>query len=102
MGDYYNATRGPLSVTLNDGSSISLSPKKWVAISPEQENSSSIVKLVSKGFLVRSKIAAELAVPTPIPLVVAVPAASSEAETVSEAPVASTSPVKEEIQKKKR
>jgi len=57
MGDYYNKTRGPLSVTLNDGSAASVSPKTWLYVTPANEGSPTIVKLVEKGFLVRSKVA---------------------------------------------
>jgi hypothetical protein len=56
MGDYYNATRGPLSATLTDGSALSLSPKKWIYIPAENEGSASILKLCEKGFLVRAKV----------------------------------------------
>jgi hypothetical protein len=94
MGDYYNATRGPLSASLMDGSALSLSPKKWIYIAPENESSPSIVKLLGKGFLVRAKVA-KTAAPVPFaPTTVAAPPPS--------APSAPTSPKLEEFPRKKK
>jgi len=76
MGDYYNKTRGPLSVTLNDGSAASITPKTWLTISAANEGSASVQKLVAKGDLVRSKM-----MPDPV-------APVAPAPVVSEAPVA--------------
>jgi len=87
MGDYYNTTRGPLSVTLNDGSAASVVPKKWFYVTPANEGSSSIMKLVEKGFLVRAKVAIT---PEPAAVVAASTAAVATAAAVasekSEAP----------------
>lgn len=79
MGDYYNKTRGPLSMTLNDGTASSVPPKTWYYISPANEGSASVQKLVAKGFLVRAKV--DITVAASAPSVAAVPA-------VSEVPVA--------------
>jgi hypothetical protein len=105
MGDYYNATRGPLSASLTDGSALSLGPKRWIFISPENENSASIIKLLDKGFLVKSSVPRTDPNPAPAAAVVApapVPAPAPAPETVSVDPSASTSPVKEEILRKKK
>jgi hypothetical protein len=56
MGDYYNKTRGPLSVTFNDGSVAAVSPKTWLYVTPANEGTSCIQRLVAKGFLVRSTV----------------------------------------------
>jgi hypothetical protein len=95
MGDYYNATRGPLSASLTDGSALSLGPKKWVYIAPENESSASIIKLLDKGFLVRAKVAK-----TPIPASVPVTPKTEVAPPPS-APSA-TSPKMEEFSRKKK
>jgi hypothetical protein len=114
MGDYYNTTRGPLSVTLNDGSSCAVSPKSWIYVAPGNESSASITKLVQKGFLVRSSVARTAAEVPPAPL--SAPAAPavvpalkpepklepSEAKPEPKTEVASTSSMKEEIFRKKR
>lgn len=108
MADYYNTTRGPLSVTLNDGTSCSLPPKAWIYITPGNENSASISKLTSKGLLVRSKVA--LTAPPIEAVAVAVEVApvtlvkAVEVEVPAPAPVAPvvTSAMKEEIARKKR
>jgi hypothetical protein len=112
MGDYFNSTRGPLAATLNDGASLSIPPKRWIYIDPVQEGSASIEKLVSKGFLVRSKVPITV-VPAPVSdPVVAVKVEAAEAKAAEPTPpalkveepkiAASTSPEKEEISKKKR
>lgn len=116
MGDYYNTTRGPLSVTLNDGSSCAVSPKSWIYVAPGNESSASITKLVQKGFLVRSSVARTAVAVPPVPAPSAAPVAKPEPKVeVSEvkpppllgpkaevAPPASTSSMKEEIFRKKR
>jgi hypothetical protein len=56
MGDYYNVTRGPLTVTLTDKTVASISPKQWLFIEPHNESSASITQLTTKGFLVKSKV----------------------------------------------
>jgi hypothetical protein len=99
MGDYYNATRGPLSASLTDGSALSLGPKKWIYISPANESSASIIKLLDKGFLVRSKVARTFPE--------AVPEAASEAAPAviappPSAPSVSTSSKLEEFSRKKK
>jgi len=96
MGDYYNTTRGPLSVTLNDGSAMSVSPKKWIYVTPANEGSDSLQRAVSKGFLKRALVPitqppAPVVVPAVEPVVVAEPAAvvaaapAEKAEAVSAA-----------------
>jgi hypothetical protein len=70
MGDYYNKTRGPLSVTFNNGAAAAIPPKSWLTISAANEGSNSIQQLLAKGLLIRSKM-----VPDPVPAVVAVVAA---------------------------
>lgn len=105
MGDYYNATRGPLAATLSDGSSLSMPPKRWIYIDPELESSSSVLKLLEKGFLVKSKVPMTIPV-APAPVAPAPVAATPVAAETPKAPepeaAASTSPMKEEIFKKKR
>lgn len=109
MGDYYNATRGPLSATLTDGSALSLSPKKWVYIPAENEGSASILKLCEKGFLVRAKVPmtqpiVDVVVPAPTLAPSAPTPKPSEKEVVlppSEV-AASTSSMKEEFSRKKK
>lgn len=99
MGDYYNVTRGPLSVTLNDGSAASVTPKKWFYVSPANEGSASLQQLVSKGFLVRAKVpitqpevevevveVAPDAVPAPVPAPVPYGLSESPKSEVSPAP----------------
>lgn len=80
MGDYYNSTRGPLPATLVDGSAVSFSPKSWLYITPENEGSASIVKLLEKGFLVRAKVAITV---LPAPSAPAPEASSSDAVAAS-------------------
>jgi hypothetical protein len=103
MGDYYNSTRGPLTATLTDGAALSISPKAWIYISPENESSASILKLLGKGFLVRSKVPMT---PTAVqPKVVARPVVATPAKIekpVPALPSVSTSPMKEEIWRKKK
>lgn len=109
MGEFFNTTRGPLAATLLDKSSCSIPPKKWVTIPADQENSASIVRLVEKGFLVRSKVSSEPVVVPPVP-----ETPKAEVPKVDVAPVpepkdsaiepkdAGTSPLKEEFPKKKK
>jgi hypothetical protein len=78
MSRYYNATRGPLALALPSGKSLSIPPKKWVEIVPGDEGSASLVALVRKGFLVRSKV------PSPAP--------SEAVVAVAEVPVPVASP----------
>ena len=105
MGDYYNTTRGPLSVTLNDGSSCAVSPKSWIYVAPGNENSASISKLVQKGYLVKAAVArtvpaaAPVVAPTPAPVPAKVEAPVEKAFSFS---TGSTSSMKEEIIRKKR
>lgn len=65
MGDYYNTTRGPLSVTLQDGSACAISPKSWIYVAPGNENSASISKFVQKGYLVKAAVARTAPPPAP-------------------------------------
>jgi hypothetical protein len=111
MGDYYNATRGPLSASLTDGSALSIGPKKWIFISPENENSASIVKLLDKGFLVRAKAArsapaSAALVPAPAPERARAPVRPSAPTPAKEASLSftssSTSSMKEEFSRKKK
>jgi len=53
MARYYNATRTPLSATLQNGETAFFAPKTWSELPSEVENSSSLIQLVKKGFLVR-------------------------------------------------
>ena len=63
MGDYYNKTRSPVAVTLLRGSSISISPKTWCFISPEDEGTASLAEAVRKGLLTRAIV--PITVPDP-------------------------------------
>lgn len=97
MGDYYNTTRTPISVTLRSGGSTSIGPKTWCYLSPEDEGTSSLATSVRKGFLVRALVPiTNLAVEPPavsvvaavdvVPLVVAMdvtPVPESAAPSVS-------------------
>lgn len=56
MGDYYNATRGTVAVTLRSGQCVSIRPKDWLYVPANEEGSGSIVGLVSRGILVRAKV----------------------------------------------
>lgn len=52
---YYNSTRGPLSVPLQDGRSLIVRPKAWSSdILPDNEGSPELLRLVSRGYLRRS------------------------------------------------
>lgn len=110
MGDYYNATRGPLPATLVDGSAVSFGPKTWQYIPPEQEGSSSITKLLEKKFLVRSSVPitveknAEADAQKDEAQVAAQPAEklAETAKPIEAKAEASTSSVKEEFRSKKR
>lgn len=106
MGDYYNTTRGPLSVTLSDGSSCVVSPKAWIHVAPGNESSASISKLVQKGFLVRAAVARTVEAPVPAPVSPAPAPEPLKVPAKEQVPVekatVSTSGMKEEIFRKKR
>jgi len=66
MGDYYNKTRAPVGVTLRRGGSMSVGPKTWCYIAPEDEGTPGLAETVRKGFLVRSLVPiTDLAAVTP-------------------------------------
>ena len=78
MADYYNKTRSPLAVSLQRGTSISIAPKQWITIAPEDEGTESLAKAVSKGFLVVSKIPAVKPAPVVLAVEEVVPVAAPE------------------------
>lgn len=53
MALYFNASNGPVSFVMRDGSAGMIAPKKWQEIAPNLETSASILKLVKQGILVR-------------------------------------------------
>ena len=62
MAKYYNKMRGPLSVSLRDGSPLVCLPKRWSEDIPlEKEGSASLQRAVRKGHLVR-----QIVVPAPV------------------------------------
>lgn len=56
MGDYYNKTRTPIGIALRRGGSMSVGPKSWCYISPEDEGTPALADSVRKGFLVRALV----------------------------------------------
>ena len=87
MGDYYNKTRIPVGVTLRRGGSMSVGPKTWCYISPEDEGTPSLVATLRKGFLVRAIVPITDLNPgvsvTPVPLVTEEPAVTPVLQSVS-------------------
>jgi hypothetical protein len=84
MGDYYNSTRGSVSVTLRNGGAISIGPKTWCYLAPEDEGAADLATALRKGFLRRALVPITVAPQTAqAPLAV-------EAATV--APVVTTEP----------
>lgn len=78
MANYYNTTRGPISVSLSSGKEMSIPPKSWIEIDRADEGSASLVSMVSKGFLVRSAVADAPAAPAPAPVPAPAPAPAEE------------------------
>lgn len=56
MGDYYNRSRSPLSLTLHGGRSISVAPKSWVTLTTDEEGSADLASKIVIGDLVPSKL----------------------------------------------
>lgn len=84
MADYYNVTRAPLGIALRRGGSVSVAPKSWLFISPQDEGTAGLAEAVRKGFLVRSLV------PITDTSAPANPAAATE--SVTPAPVAAAEP----------
>ena len=108
MALYFNASNGPVSFVMRDGSAGMIAPKKWQEIAPALETSASILKLVKQGILVRrveesapvantsSKplVAAPVeAAPVPVP----VPSKSVSVAPLVSAPLAPTAEIKPAI-----
>jgi hypothetical protein len=87
MGDYYNKTRIPVGVTLRRGGSMSVGPKTWCYIPPEDEGTPGLAESLRKGFLVRSLIPITDLSPrasvTPVPVVAVNPSVTSVPELVA-------------------
>ena len=56
MSKYYNATRGPIAVSLSSGKAVSVPPKSWIDIDPADEGSPNLAPLVRKKYLIRSAL----------------------------------------------
>jgi len=100
MSDYYNNTRGPVSITLRGGGSASIGPKTWCFVAPEDEGTASLADAVRKGFLSRAivPITAPTVVPKvvvvqPLPVVVPTPVADEVVLPVAVVSAPSVSPV---------
>lgn len=78
MSKYYNATRGPIAVSLSSGKAVSVPPKSWIDIDPADEGSPNLAPLVRKKYLIRSALdsaaAAQAVEAVPVPVVVPVAA----------------------------
>lgn len=95
MPSYFNATNGPLSFQLRDGSSAGVSTKKWIEIPAEQDSSASIVRLVRQGFLVRGadmSVKEAVSLPSSKPAVSNVPAVQVAPAAPAPAPKAAPAP----------
>jgi hypothetical protein len=55
MARYFNATKGPLSVTLLSELSLTIAPKTYGYVRGRDESSPELQKYCKKGFLVRSE-----------------------------------------------
>jgi hypothetical protein len=55
MARYFNKTRGPVNVSLRDGSPLFIGRKATVDIEPEQDGSASLHAAVRRGLLTRLK-----------------------------------------------
>lgn len=71
MADYYNKTRGPLSIALKHGGTACVGSKRWVTIPASEEGSPGLFEALRNGFLVKSSIVSPPAVPAVVPAVVA-------------------------------
>ncbi len=83
MSRYYNTQRGPLPIPLPGGRSVSVPPKSWIEIAPEDEGSERVVLFTQKRFLVKETV----------PSVPSVPKETKAPETPSNTD--NTSPVQE-------
>ena len=55
MASYFNRTRGPVNVSLRDGSPLLVGPKATVNIDSRQDGSASLHAAVRRGLLIRLK-----------------------------------------------
>lgn len=55
MAGYFNKTRGLVTVSLKDGASAVVGPKKTMIVPPEQDGSASLHAMVRRGLLIRLK-----------------------------------------------
>jgi len=55
MASYFNKTRGPVTVSLKNGESSIVGPKKVMVVSPEQDGSASLHAMVRRGLLIKLK-----------------------------------------------
>jgi|WetSurMetagenome_2_1015567.scaffolds.fasta_scaffold02643_2 hypothetical protein len=75
---YYNKARSPVTVTLRTGEASLVPPKGYLSVTSEQDGSTSLLKLVQKGLLLRRRIAPPVAVE-----VASEPAAVEPVEAIS-------------------
>jgi hypothetical protein len=59
---YYNKDRSPVTVTLRTGEASLVPPKGYLSVTQEQDGSTSLLKMVQKGHLLRQQIAPLVAV----------------------------------------
>ena len=65
MASYFNKTRGPVNVSLRDGTPQFVGPKATVDIAPEDDGSASLHAAVRRGLLIRLKEKAPRPAPAP-------------------------------------
>ena len=91
MGDYYNKTRAPIGVTLRRGGSMSIGPKSWCYIPPEDEGTPGLAESVRKGFLVRALVPITDTSPAVVVATAAPVAATPSATLVPKSAISSVS-----------
>lgn len=78
MAGYFNKTRGPVTVSLKNGESAIVGPKKTMIVTPEQDGSASLHAMVRRGLLIRLKEKPPKPVPAPAPEPISAPATAPE------------------------
>lgn len=89
MANYFNRTRGPVTVSLRNGDSACIGPKHTLSVTPEQDGSASLHAMVRRKLIVRLKEKTPKPVPAPAPKPVPTPApvpAASPEDDQSEVP----------------
>jgi hypothetical protein len=64
---YYNKARNPITVTLRTGEASLVPPKGYLSVTQEQDGSSSLLAMVRKGHLLRTRIDVPSAQPSEEP-----------------------------------